>query len=53
MNSVCPGWVRTDLGGATAPRSVEQGADTIVWLATEAPHSLTGKFLRDRTEIAW
>lgn len=53
VNSVCPGWVRTDMGGASAPRSVEQGADTIVWLATEAPQSLTGKFLRDRKELPW
>jgi len=53
VNSVCPGWVRTDMGGANAPRSVEEGADTIVWLATEAPRSLAGKFLRDRKEIPW
>jgi NAD(P)-dependent dehydrogenase (short-subunit alcohol dehydrogenase family) len=53
VNSVCPGWVRTDMGGHYAPRSVEQGVDTIVWLATEAPKSLTGKFLRDRKVIAW
>jgi NAD(P)-dependent dehydrogenase (short-subunit alcohol dehydrogenase family) len=53
VNSVCPGWVRTDMGGGYAPRSVEQGADTIVWLATEAPKSLTGKFLRDRKVISW
>lgn len=53
VNSMCPGWVRTDMGGAGAPRSVEQGADTAVWLATEAPQSLTGKFLRDRQEIPW
>jgi NAD(P)-dependent dehydrogenase (short-subunit alcohol dehydrogenase family) len=37
VNSVCPGWVRTDLSGSGAPRSVEEGADTIVWLATDAP----------------
>jgi NAD(P)-dependent dehydrogenase (short-subunit alcohol dehydrogenase family) len=53
INSVCPGWVRTDMGGANATRSVEQGADTIVWLATEAPATLTAKFLRDRKVIAW
>lgn len=53
INSVCPGWVRTDMGGQNATRSVEKGADTIVWLATEAPQSLTGKFLRDRKEIPW
>jgi NAD(P)-dependent dehydrogenase (short-subunit alcohol dehydrogenase family) len=53
VNSVCPGWVRTDMGGASAPRSVEQGADTPVWLALDAPQNLTGKFLRDRKEIPW
>ncbi len=53
INSVCPGWVRTDMGGADAPRSVEEGADTIVWLATEAEQGLTGKFLRDREVIGW
>jgi NAD(P)-dependent dehydrogenase (short-subunit alcohol dehydrogenase family) len=53
INSVCPGWVRTDMGGQGATRSVEKGADTIVWLAGEAPQNLTGKFLRDRKEIPW
>jgi NAD(P)-dependent dehydrogenase (short-subunit alcohol dehydrogenase family) len=53
INSVCPGWVRTDMGGQNATRSVEEGADTIVWLASEAPQELTGKFLRDRKEIPW
>ena len=53
VNSVCPGWVRTDMGGAGANLSVEQGADTIVWLANDAPQNLTGKFLRERKEIPW
>jgi NAD(P)-dependent dehydrogenase (short-subunit alcohol dehydrogenase family) len=53
VNSVCPGWVRTDMGGNEAPRSVEEGADTAVWLATEADQSLTGKFFRDRAEISF
>ena len=53
VNSVCPGWVRTDMGGQNASRSVEEGADTIVWLANEAPQDLTAKFLRDRKEIPW
>jgi NAD(P)-dependent dehydrogenase (short-subunit alcohol dehydrogenase family) len=53
VNSVCPGWVRTEMGGENASRSVEEGADTIVWLASEAAEDLTGKFLRDRKEIPW
>lgn len=53
VNSVCPGWCRTEMGGPNAPRSVEQGADTIVWLATEAPQDLSGQFLRDRSVIPW
>src|SRR5215469_1989799 len=53
VNSVCPGWVRTEMGGENASRSVEEGADTIVWLASEAPQDLTAKFLRDRKEIPW
>ena len=53
VNSVCPGWVRTEMGGSSAPRSVEQGADGIVWLAADAPQNLTGKFLRDRKVIPW
>ena len=53
VNSVCPGWVRTEMGGEDASRSVEEGAETIVWLASEAPQDLTGKFLRDRKEIPW
>jgi NAD(P)-dependent dehydrogenase (short-subunit alcohol dehydrogenase family) len=53
VNSVCPGWVRTDMGGPNASLSVEEGADTAVWLASEAPHSLSGKFFRERREISW
>jgi NAD(P)-dependent dehydrogenase (short-subunit alcohol dehydrogenase family) len=53
VNSMCPGWVRTDMGGANAERDVSQGADTAVWLALDAPQDLTGKFLRDRKVIAW
>ena len=53
VNSICPGWVSTDMGGSSAPRSVQQGADTVTWLATEAPADLTGKFLRDRAVIPW
>src|SRR5262249_4031195 len=53
VNSVCLGWVPTDMGGRNATRSVEEGADTIAWLASEAAQELTGKFLRDRKEIPW
>jgi NAD(P)-dependent dehydrogenase (short-subunit alcohol dehydrogenase family) len=53
VNSMCPGWVKTDMGGANAAREVAQGADTAVWLALEAPQDLTGKFLRDRKVIPW
>jgi NAD(P)-dependent dehydrogenase (short-subunit alcohol dehydrogenase family) len=53
VNSMCPGWVKTDMGGASAERDVSQGADTAVWLALDAPQELTGKFLRDRKVIAW
>ncbi|HKP02459.1 MAG TPA: SDR family oxidoreductase [Chthoniobacterales bacterium] len=53
VNSVCPGWVRTEMGGESATRSVAEGAATIVWLATDAPHNLTGKFVKDRKVIPW
>ncbi len=53
VNSMCPGWVKTDIGGANAERDVSQGADTAVWLALDAPQNLTGKFLRDRKVITW
>jgi NAD(P)-dependent dehydrogenase (short-subunit alcohol dehydrogenase family) len=53
INSVCPGWVRTDMGGPNATRSVEEGADTIVWLATDAPKDIKGKFVQRRQQIPW
>ena len=45
---MCPGWVRTDMGGPAATRSVEEGADTAVWLATMPDDGPTGGFFRDR-----
>ncbi|HEY2324363.1 MAG TPA: SDR family NAD(P)-dependent oxidoreductase [Thermoanaerobaculia bacterium] len=53
VNCVDPGWVRTDMGGRSAPRSVEEGADTIVWLATLPDRGPTGGFFHDRKQIAW
>jgi NAD(P)-dependent dehydrogenase (short-subunit alcohol dehydrogenase family) len=53
VNCVCPGWVRTDMGGSNASRSIGEGAAGIVWLASEAPQNLTGKFFRDRKVIPW
>ncbi|HUR42698.1 MAG TPA: SDR family NAD(P)-dependent oxidoreductase [Aestuariivirga sp.] len=53
VNSVCPGWVKTDMGGPRASRSVEQGASGIVWAATLAPGGPTGGFFRDGQPIGW
>lgn len=52
VNAMCPGWVHTDMGGAGAPRTPDQGADTATWLAT-ADSIPTGKFFRDRKVIRW
>ena len=53
VNSACPGWVHTEMGGAGAPRSVEQGADTIMWLATLPAQGPSGRCFSDRHEIEW
>jgi NAD(P)-dependent dehydrogenase (short-subunit alcohol dehydrogenase family) len=53
VNAVDPGWVRTDMGGPSAPRSPEEGADTIVWLATLPDGGPTSGFFRDRRAIEW
>src|SRR6266567_1054997 len=51
VNSVCPGWVRTDMGGPNATRSVGEGASGVVWLAADAPQKESSKFWRDRKVI--
>ena len=51
VNAVCPGWVRTQMGGSFAPRSVKKGAETIVWLATLPDGGPSGGFFRDRKRI--
>lgn len=53
VNSMCPGWVKSDMGGPNAPRTVAQGADTAVWLATLPDNGPTGGFFRDRKPIPW
>jgi NAD(P)-dependent dehydrogenase (short-subunit alcohol dehydrogenase family) len=53
VNAMCPGWVRTDMGGMNADRSVEEGADTIIWLATLPDDGPSGGFFRDRKPIEW
>ncbi len=53
VNCVCPGWVRTDMGGAEASRSIGEGVSGIFWLAAEAPQNVTGQFFRDRKVIPW
>jgi NAD(P)-dependent dehydrogenase (short-subunit alcohol dehydrogenase family) len=53
VNSMCPGWVRTDMGGPNATRTVEKGAETAVWLATLPDSGPTGGFFRDMQPIPW
>ena len=53
VNTMNPGWVRTEMGGKNATRSVERGADTAIWLATLPDNVPSGKFFLDRKEIPW
>ena len=53
VNAADPGWVRTDMGGSAAPRSLEKGAETPVWLATLPDDGPSGGFFHDRREIPW
>jgi NAD(P)-dependent dehydrogenase (short-subunit alcohol dehydrogenase family) len=52
VNTVCPGWVRTNMGGSSAPRTPEEGAEGIVWAALLEDTNVTGKFLRDKKCIS-
>ncbi len=53
INSVCPGWVRTDMGGPDATRSLEEGVSGLVWAATLPDDGPSGGFFRDGQPIAW
>lgn len=53
VNAVCPGWVRTRMGGPGAPVEPEEAAETIVWLATLPARGPTGGFFRNRRRIRW
>ena len=53
VNSMSPGWVKTDMGGPDAPRSAEEAADTAVWLSLLPSKGPTGQFFRDRNPIPW
>ena len=53
VNAMCPGWVRTRMGGQGATKSPDEGADTAVWLATLPDDGPTGGFFRDRKPIEW
>ena len=53
VNTCCPGWVRTEMGGAGADKSVEEGADTPVWLATLPDDGPTGSFWGERQQLPW
>jgi NAD(P)-dependent dehydrogenase (short-subunit alcohol dehydrogenase family) len=53
VNAMCPGWVRTRMGGRAARRTPDEGADTAVWLATLPDDGPTGGFFRDRKPIEW
>ena len=53
VNAACPGWCRTDMGGTEAPRTAEEGIDTVAWLACLPADGPTGGFFRDRQAISW
>jgi NAD(P)-dependent dehydrogenase (short-subunit alcohol dehydrogenase family) len=53
INSVDPGWVQTAMGGPSASRTPEKGAETAVWLATLPDSGPTGGFFHDRRSIPW
>ncbi|MFA5117293.1 MAG: SDR family NAD(P)-dependent oxidoreductase [Candidatus Omnitrophota bacterium] len=53
VNSVCPGWTRTDIGGMSAPQATKEAAGTILWLANQPDNGPTGGFFREKKRIPW
>ncbi|MBN9021727.1 MAG: short-chain dehydrogenase, partial [Rhizobiales bacterium] len=53
VDAVCPGWVRTRMGGQSATRGIVEGAQSILWAATLPEDGPTGGFFRDGRKIAW
>eukprot|EP01094_Clydonella_sp_ATCC50884_P024241 TRINITY_DN6020_c0_g3_i2.p3 TRINITY_DN6020_c0_g3~~TRINITY_DN6020_c0_g3_i2.p3 ORF type:complete len:102 (+),score=18.82 TRINITY_DN6020_c0_g3_i2:138-443(+) len=53
VSAMCPGWCRTSMAGDKAPRTAAEGADTAVWLASDAGERPSGRFWADREEISW
>lgn len=53
VNAMDPGWVRSDMGGSQAPRTLQEGANTAIWLATLPDNGPTGGFFRDQRPAAW
>ena len=53
VNAICPGWVRSDMRGPVAPRSVEQGAGSVVWAVTIGDDGPTGGFFQDGKPLPW
>ena len=53
VNSMCPGWVKTEMGGPNAIREVEDSADTAFWLASLPEDGPTGGFFKDREPLPW
>jgi NAD(P)-dependent dehydrogenase (short-subunit alcohol dehydrogenase family) len=53
INAVDPGWVSSDMGGPSAPRTPKQAAESILWLATIGPEGPNGGFFRNGRRIDW
>ncbi len=53
VNAMCPGWVKTEMGGPNATREIADSADTALWLASLPDDGPTGGFFKDREPLPW